>query len=107
MKWSALELLWEFAENIESDSRGASSTVAPVTGTDVDSGDSEHALVIGEDEAGNEVADEEQGDRHATQTDDEAGSSGPSTSEVAGNRRIRLRYPDISEPTSSRYASHV
>ncbi|VDK82968.1 unnamed protein product [Onchocerca ochengi] len=85
-------------ENIESDSRGASSTVAPVTGTDVDSGESEHALMI---EGGNDVAEEEQGDRHAPQTDDEAGSSGPSTSDGSATRRIRIRYPDITEPTSS------
>ncbi|MCP9263944.1 Viral A-type inclusion protein repeat containing protein [Dirofilaria immitis] len=86
-------------ENIESDSRGASSTVAPITGTDVDSGESEHALMI--EEGGNDVAEEEQGDRHATQTDDEAGSSGPSTSDGSTTRRIRIRYPDITEPTSS------
>ncbi|KAK6104821.1 hypothetical protein QQG55_17780 [Brugia pahangi] len=87
-------------ENIESDSRGASSTVAPITGTDVDSGESEHALII--EEGGNDVAEEEQGDRHATQTDDEAASSGPSTSDGPTSRRIRIRYPDITEPTSSR-----
>ncbi|VIO94909.1 Viral A-type inclusion protein repeat containing protein [Brugia malayi] len=86
-------------ENIESDSRGASSTVAPITGTDVDSGESEHALII--EEGGNDVAEEEQGDRHATQTDDEAASSGPSTSDGPTSRRIRIRYPDITEPTSS------
>ncbi|EJD73977.1 viral A-type inclusion protein repeat containing protein [Loa loa] len=86
-------------ENIESDSRGASSTVAPITGTDVDSGESEHALMI--EEGGNDVAEEEQGDRHATQTDDEAASSGPSTSDGSTTRRIRIRYPDITEPTSS------
>ncbi|KAL3995620.1 hypothetical protein ACH3XW_26595 [Acanthocheilonema viteae] len=86
-------------ENIESDSRGASSTVAPITGTDVDSGESEHALMI--EEGGNDVAEEEQVDRHATQTDDEAASSGPSTSDASATRRIRIRYPDITEPTSS------
>ncbi|VDK82623.1 unnamed protein product [Litomosoides sigmodontis] len=86
-------------ENIESDSRGASSTVPPVTGTDVDSGESEHALMI--EEGGNDVAEEEQGDRHSTQTDDEAASSGPSTSDGSATRRIRIRYPDITEPTSS------
>uniref|UniRef100_A0A915Q1E2 Nucleoprotein TPR/MLP1 domain-containing protein n=1 Tax=Setaria digitata TaxID=48799 RepID=A0A915Q1E2_9BILA len=86
-------------ENIESDSRGASSTVAPITGTDIDSGESEHALMI--EEGGNDVAEEEQGDKHATQTDDEAGSSGPSTSDGSTTRRIRIRYPDITEPTSS------
>lgn len=53
-------------------------------------------------ESGNDVAEEEQGDRHATQTDDEAASSGPSTSDVSATRRIRIRYPDITEPTSSR-----
>lgn len=89
-----------FIENIESDSRGASSTVPPITGTDVDSGESEHALMI--EEGGNDVAEEEQGDRHSTQTDDETASSGPSTSDGSATRRIRIRYPDITEPTSSR-----
>lgn len=50
----------------------------------------------------NDVAEEEQGDKHATQTDDEAASSGPSTSDGPTTRRIRIRYPDITEPTSSR-----
>ncbi|VDN20517.1 unnamed protein product [Gongylonema pulchrum] len=49
-------------ENIESDSRGASSTVAPTAGTDDDNGSTENVLVIDEEENGNEVAEEEQTD---------------------------------------------
>lgn len=101
-----------FVVNIESDSRGASSTVAQLANVESEEsgGADSPRLVIGgeeEEEGGNEVAEEEHGDGvggtiRNTQTDDEAGTSEPSTS--AGDRergRIRIRCPDIDEPSSS------
>ncbi|VDN03913.1 unnamed protein product [Thelazia callipaeda] len=84
-------------EVTESDIRGASSTVAPPTSTDVDSGDSEHGLVI--EESKDEVIAVECEEKRVAQTD-EGRSMGPSTSHGLA-RRIRIRYPDITEPTSS------
>uniref|UniRef100_A0A9J2PZM7 Nucleoprotein TPR n=1 Tax=Ascaris lumbricoides TaxID=6252 RepID=A0A9J2PZM7_ASCLU len=94
----------DFSVNIESDSRGASSTVTPLPAADLgrERADAE-GLMRGEEEeggGGNEVAEEEQAEKRAPQTDDE-GATEPSTSEVLPHRRIRIRYPDIDEPSSS------
>uniref|UniRef100_A0A915B058 Nucleoprotein TPR n=1 Tax=Parascaris univalens TaxID=6257 RepID=A0A915B058_PARUN len=93
-----------FVVNIESDSRGASSTVTPLPATDLGRGRADaEGLMRGEEEeggGGNDVAEEEQAEKRAPQTDDE-GATEPSTSDVLPHRRIRIRYPDIDEPSSS------
>ncbi|VDM27763.1 unnamed protein product [Toxocara canis] len=53
-----------------------------------------------DDDGRNEVAEEEHAEKRAPQTDDE-GTSEPSTSDSLPHRRIRIRYPDIDEPSSS------
>ncbi|KHN79265.1 Nucleoprotein TPR [Toxocara canis] len=95
-----------FVVNIESDSRGASSTVAPMVTGDMgnERGEAGTGGLMREheedDDGRNEVAEEEHAEKRAPQTDDE-GTSEPSTSDSLPHRRIRIRYPDIDEPSSS------
>lgn len=54
------------------------------------------------------MADEEQGSKtglgsRTAQTDDETGVSEPSTSGDSRQRRTRILFPDVDEPSSSRW----
>ena len=108
LSFSSAVLFFLLSANIESDSRGASSTVTPgAAPVEHEPNESAPHLITGDDEGGNEVADEEQAGKaghrvRAPQTDDEAGVSEPSTSGDVRQRRTRILYPDVNEPSSSR-----
>uniref|UniRef100_A0A0N5AU60 TMF_TATA_bd domain-containing protein n=1 Tax=Syphacia muris TaxID=451379 RepID=A0A0N5AU60_9BILA len=92
---------WVVSVNMDADSRGASSTVSPAIGQD-----SEHSVKLVEEDGGNEVADEELASKPSTgvktgQTDDETAVFEPSTSVDSRQRRMRILYPDVDEPSSS------